>query len=140
MIALLHEAGFLSPDNTSGYVPSVPIGHVILSPFAGHNPFSGPFCMALLAFLPLYLTGCHLVPPLILLEAIPPPGIDTSSFPIGWYSVERWERRLRFLMLNVLEECQSCVYHVSVSSSAWWYAFVVFNSFYFPSLHTHTPT
>lgn len=129
----------LSPASTSGCGFCVFMGYIPLSPFSGHSHFfwallSGPAH-------PAAPPSHHRLPPgsyLLLPKATPPADTDTSSFPAGWYSVERWERRPHFLMLHLLE-----VYKVGHLMSPYLrvfggMAFAVFTFFDFPSLPTHS--
>lgn len=109
-IAPLGEAGSLSPANASGLVPCVLICHVLLSPFVGRCHFfwalgPGPVNFA---------AHAH--------HRLPASSHDSArSYPSSWYrhlklpNWMRWDIRPKFLMLNLSEEYESCVSHVSIS-------------------------
>lgn len=102
---------------------------------------SGSFYAGLLTARPCHTARSYLVPPLLLPEATPPPGIDTSQLPVGWHSVERWERRPSFLPVLFGREYQSCVCLLSPCLS-WveWHLQCLLLLTFSSHPHTHTPT
>lgn len=137
LLNLLLE-GPSSPASTSGYDFCIFMGYIPLRPFSGHSHF---FWALLPGLAHPAASAHHRLPPgfyLFLPKAIPPPDTDTSSFPAGWYSVERWERRPNFLMLYLLEEYKVVHLMSPYLRVFGGMAFAVFTFFDFSSSPTHS--
>lgn len=107
-IAGLGEAGSSRSGNAYGCVPGIPMGHVLWGPFARHSHFFWAFLSR-----PAHCTALaqHRLPrgsSSASIRSSPSSWSGYPRLPVGWHSVEGWERRASFFPVTLIRGYQHC--------------------------------